>query len=611
MLDYYLKSLCDEQKQLSLQKRAADDEDKKKLQRQLIYGIGGMGTGALVNHLLGNRSWQSYALGAGAGGVSGLVLESLLNPKKKPAITSKDRAEEAEAKEKQERMDRVQEIEDKMGRPLTDDEKEALFESSQLGGSVGYGGTAVGAAAGAAGTAYWQHKKSKDPKNNRTQESIYSERNVGNPNADKILDLETEQWIQSHPNAQRVQELRQLERDAEQINLEQRAYAEAQLKAEDYLKTEEARAAARDAILKDPARVADYQKAEADVANLEASIAKNNADAKLINDAYNQYRKDPAYEAALEKARLADTGAIVYTYNLPPSANGQNAGPVDLNYEGLKVAISGNERLYDAAKDIANLSQLEYKSALDRYYNTPKSKRTEAQWQDVQNAKLLLESDRAKVDSIAKQLVELRAAERRSRFPAEFAFQQHLLANPVEIHPSLSKVTPLTPNEIQQLTLAREAVSRMQQAQIDNMLNDRILVEFGNQISQDPILSKAKIDVAKYNLQERLKQRAALQSQHDLIRLKLREEIAGLLNNKHSLLGLGKVEHGPNPHSGIKGKAYNVGAKGGAKVLRTGLPAIVGILGGSLYDFARQWNRDRTADDIMTRAEWEEKQRGE
>lgn len=605
MLDYYLKSLCDEQKQLSLQKRAADDEDKKKLQRQLVYGIGGMGTGALVNHLLGNRSWQSYALGAGAGGVSGLVLESLLNPKKKSAVTSKDKAEEAKEKRAAEIMTRIQEVEDKMGRPLTDDEREALFESSQLGGSVGHFWTMTGAGAGGVGTAVMNYRNRKN--NNRAQKSIYSERNAGDPDADKILDLETETWIQNNPNAQRVQELRRLERDAEQINLEQRAYADAQLNAQDYLKTEEARAAARDAILKDPARVADYQKAEADVANLEAAIAKNNADAKLINDAYNQYRKDPAYEAALEKARLADTGAIVYTYNLPPGANGQNAGPVDLNYEGLKVAISGNERLYDAAKDIANLSQLEYKSALDRYYNTPKSKRTEAQWQDVQNAKSLLESDRAKVDSIAKQLVELRAAERRSRFPAEFAFQQHLLANPVEIHPSLNNVTPLTPDEIQRLTLAREAVSRMQQAQLENMLNDRIRFEFGNLISQDPILSKAQIDVAKYNLQERLKQRAMLQSQHDLIRLKLREEIAGLLNNKHNPLG--RLERGPNPHSGVKGKVHNVG-KGGARIVRTGFPAIVGTLLGYFGDTVRQWNRDRTADDIMTRAEWEEKQRG-
>ena len=336
MLDYYLKSLCDEQKQLSLQKRAADDDDKKKLQRQLIYGIGGMGTGALVNHLLGNRSWQSYALGAGAGGVSGLVLESLLNPKKKSAITSKDRAEEAEAKEKQARMDRVQEVEDQMGRPLTDDEKEALFESSQLGGSVGHGWTIGGAAAGAAGTVYLQHKKSKDPKNNRTQLSIYSERTAGDQNADKILDLETEKWIQNNPNAQHVQELQRLERDAEQINLEQRAHAEAQLKAGEYLKTEEARVAARDAILRDPARAADYQKAEADVANLEASIAQNNADAKLINDAYNQYRKDPAYEAALEKARLADTSTIVYTHTPTPTPGMPNTGPVDMTYADLK-----------------------------------------------------------------------------------------------------------------------------------------------------------------------------------------------------------------------------------------------------------------------------------
>lgn len=602
MLDYYLKSLCDEQKQLSLQKRAADDEDKKKLQRQLIYGIGGMGTGALVNHLLGNRSWQSYALGAGAGGVSGLVLESLLNPKKKPAITSKDRAEEAEEKEKQERMDRIQAIEDQMGRPLTDDEKEALFESSQLGGSVGYEGTAIGAATGAAGTAYLHHRKSKDPRNNRTQESIYSERNAGNPNADKILDLETEQWIQSHPNARHVQELQRLERDAEQINLEQRAHAEAQLKAGEYLKTEEARVAARDAILKDPARVADYQKAEADVANLEAAIAKNNADAKLINDAYNQYRKDPAYEAALEKARLADTGTIVYTLNTQGS-------PMDLNYADLRREIGNTEQAYDLAKHNADADWQKYELEKQSYYKTPPNKRDPLQWQAVQDARIDAELSRDHASDLAKQLNEYRKAERVSRFQAEFAFQQHLLANPSEIHPSLNNVTPLTPDEIQRLTLAREAVARMQQAQIDNMLNDRILVEFGNQISKDPILSKANIDVAKYNLQERLKQRAMLQSQHDLIRLKLREEIAGLLNNKYNPLG--KVEHGPNPHSGIKGKAYNVGAKGGAKVLRTGLPAIVGILGGSLYDFARQWNRDRTADDIMTRAEWEEKQRGE
>lgn len=601
MLDYYLKSLCDEQKQ-SLRKSAADDEDKKKLQRQLVYGIGGMGTGALVNHLLGNRSWQSYALGAGAGGVSGLVLESLLNPKKKSAVTSKDRAEEAKEKRTAEIMTRIQEVEDKMGRPLTDDEREALFESSQLGGSVGYPWTMVGAAGGGLATVYQQHKKSKDPKNNRTQESIYSERNTGNPSADKILDLETETWIQNNPNAPRVQELQRLERDAEQINLEQRAHAEAQLKAEDYLKTEEARVAARDAILKDPARAADYQKAEADVANLEAAIAKNNADAKLITDAYNQYRKDPAYEAALEKARLADTSTIVYT------TNAQSNNPTDLNYADLRREINNTEQSYNFSKQKADADWQKYSLELQNYYKTPPAKRTAKQWSDVQDARLTAEITRDTADDFAKKLNEFRAAERRSRFQAEFEFQQHLLANPVEIHPSLNAVTPLTPDEIQRLTLAREAVSRMQQAQLDNMLNDRIRFEFGNQISQDPILSKAKIDVAKYNLQERLKQRVMLQSQHDLIRLKLREEIAGLLNNKHNPFG--RLERGPNPHSGVKGKVHTVG-KGGVKVLRTGLPAIGFTLGGYLADLVRQWNRDRTADDIMTRAEWEEKQRGE
>ena len=521
MLDYYLKSLCDEQKQSSLQKRAGDDEDKKKLQRQLVYGIGGMGTGALVNHLLGNRSWQSYALGAGAGGVSGLVLESLLNPKKNPAITAKDRAEEAEAREKQERMDRVQEIEDQMGRPLTDDEKEALYDSNQLDGSAGHHGKVIGGALGTGYMGYRYHKDSKDPSKNKTQVAIYGERNTGNPDADKILDLETEQWIQNNPNAQRVQELQQLERTAEQINLEQRAHAEAQLKAAEYLKTEEARVAARNAILKDPARAAAYRKAEADVANLEASIEQNNADAKLINDAYNQYRRDPAYEAALEKARLADTRTIVYT------ANAQSNNPIAMNYADLRREISNTEQAYDLAKHNADADWQAYKLEEQSYYKTPPNKRTAKQWRDVQDARTSAELARDHAADLADQLNAFREAEKVSRFQAEFDFQQHLLANPSEIHPSLRNVTPLTPDEIQRLTLAREAVSRMQQAQLDNMLNGRILVEFGNQISKDPILSKANIDVAKYNLQERLKQRAMLQTQHDLIRLKLREEIAG------------------------------------------------------------------------------------
>ena len=600
MLDYYLKSLCDEQKQ-SLQKRAADDEDKKKLQRQLVYGIGGAGTGALVNHLIGNRSWQSYVLGAGAGGVSGLVLESLLNPKKKPAVTSKDRAEEAKEKKKAEIMTRIQEVEDQMGRPLTDDEREALYESRQLGGNAGYYGTGIGAAGGAAFMGYQKLKDRNDPNKNKTEESKYSEHNAGNPDANKILDLETEDWIFKNPNAPRVQELQRLERDAEQINLEQRAYADAQLKAQDYLKTEEARVAARDAILKDRKRAADYQKAEADVANLEATIAQNNADAKLINDAYNQYRKDPAYEAALEKVRLADTSTIVHT------ANAQSNNPIDMNYADLKRDIGYTEHLYKLNKHDADQWLQTYKLAQQSYYKTPPGKRTPQQLQSLQTARTAAEKARDAADDFAKQLDEFRAAERRSRFQAEFEFQQHLLANPVEIHPSLNAVTPLTPDEIQRLTLAREAVSRMQQAQLDNMLNDRIRFEFGNLISQDPILSKANIDVAKYNLQERLKQRVMLQSQHDLIRLKLREEIAGLLNNKHNPLG--RLERGPNPHSGVKGKVHSVG-KGGARLVRTGFPAIVGTLLGYFGDTVRQWNRDRTADDIMTRAEWEEKQRG-
>lgn len=605
MLDYYLKSLCDEQKQ-SLQKRAADDEDKKKLQRQLVYGIGGAGTGALVNHLLGNRSWQSYALGAGAGGVSGLVLESLLNPKKKPAVTSSDRAEEKQQAKRDAIMSSIQEVEEKMGRPLTDDEREALFESTQMGGSVDPYGTAVGAIGGTLVTGGRQMHKMRHPeKFNKTEVSIFSERNSGDPNADKRLDLEMEDWIQKNPNAPRVQELQRLENDAEQINLEQRAYADAQLKAEDYLKTEEARVAARDEILKDPKRAADYQKAEADVASLEASIAKNNADAKLINDAYNQYRKTPAYEAALEKARLADTGTVVYTYVTSPTPN--NPQSVDMTYSDLKQAISANEKTFKQLKNNADHRLQTYNLEKQSYYKTPPHKRTAEQLQSLQNARAAAESARDAADVIAKRLNEFRAAERNSKFQAELTFQQHLLANPVEIHPSLNAVTPLTPDEIQRLTLAREAVSRMQQAQLENMRNGRIALEFGAQISNDPLLSKAKIDAANYDLQARLKHRATLQQQQDLVRLKLREEIAGLLNNKYNKIA--QLEHGPNPHSGVKGKVHNVG-KGVARVGRIGGPAIALTLFGALGDLLRQYNRNRTADDIMTRSEWEERQRG-
>ena len=608
MLDYYLKSLCDEQKQIALRKNAAEDEDKKKLQRQLVYGIGGAGTGALVNHLLGNRSWQSYALGAGAGGVSGLVLESLLNPKKKPAVTSSDRAEEKKRAKRDAIMSSIQEVEEKMGHPLTDDEREALFESMQMGGNVAPVLTTGGAIGGALVTGGSQMFKTRHPERfNKTQVSIFSERNSGDPNADKRLDLEMEDWIQKNPNAPRVQELQRLENDAEQINLEQRAYADAQLKAEDYLKTEEARVAARDEILKDPKRAADYQKAEADVASLEAAIEKNNADAKLINDAYNQYRKTPAYEAALEKARLADTRTIVYTHT-PQATNAvPNPTPIDMNYADLRQLISNTETVYNNAKKTADIELATYKSLLQTYQRTPPKQRTAQQAQDVQNARFMAELARDKSDAAAKELSNLRAVEGRSRFQAEFSFQQYLLANPWQIHSSLSAATPLTPDEIQRLTLAREAVARMQQAQLENMRNGRIALEFGAQISNDPLLSKAKIDAANYDLQARLKHRATLQQQQDLVRLKLREEIAGLLNNKYNKIA--QLERGPNPHSGVKGRVHNVG-KGVARVGRIGGPAIALTLFGALGDLLRQYNRNKTADDIVTRAEWEERQRG-
>ena len=87
MLDYYLKDIGREaESQGSIEKRAYGWQDFK---RQAVFGVGGAGAGALVNHLLGNRSTKSYLIGAGIGGLSGILLEGSLTTKTRSCHQSK------------------------------------------------------------------------------------------------------------------------------------------------------------------------------------------------------------------------------------------------------------------------------------------------------------------------------------------------------------------------------------------------------------------------------------------------------------------------------------------------------------------------------------------
>lgn len=124
MNEFELQRLCNP----PLRKRADDDT-----MRKLLFGGAGAGTGALVNHLIGNRSLTSYLLGGGIGAIGGLGLERLLN-----SDTSK------EAKKRQSQIDQIAAIEAGLGRPLTPDERRAVVRS-QNGLSLGFTGLGAGA----------------------------------------------------------------------------------------------------------------------------------------------------------------------------------------------------------------------------------------------------------------------------------------------------------------------------------------------------------------------------------------------------------------------------------------------------------------------------------
>lgn len=186
MNGYELKKLCAP----PMRKRADDDT-----MRKLLFGGAGAGTGALVNHLIGNRSLTSYLLGGGIGAIGGLGLERLLN-----SDTSK------EAQRKQTQIDQIHEIEDTLGRPLTEAERQSFIRYQN---GMDYKGTLIGGLAGTGLQAYKTVKNDFKP-----DEAFHGKKFIEQYGAggEKLLDNLTDEYIR---NNQRNPLVAQYEKAAE------------------------------------------------------------------------------------------------------------------------------------------------------------------------------------------------------------------------------------------------------------------------------------------------------------------------------------------------------------------------------------------------------------
>lgn len=122
MNDFELKELCEK----PLRKQAYGWKD---FGRQAVFTGAGAGTGALVNHLLGNRTLSSYLIGGGIGALGGLGLERVLNAGKKDSFAD----------------EQIDKIEAALGRSLTDDERAAVQHTFN---GPGFQGTGIGALTG-------------------------------------------------------------------------------------------------------------------------------------------------------------------------------------------------------------------------------------------------------------------------------------------------------------------------------------------------------------------------------------------------------------------------------------------------------------------------------
>lgn len=213
MLDYYLKDIGREaERQGSIEKRAYGWQD---LKRQAVFGIGGAGAGALVNHLIGNRSTKSYLIGAGVGGLSGILLERLLN--------YKDQKLSAKQKRGQHIIDTLE----ANGVSLTEEERDAIIAS---GGLPDQKVALLGATGGTALDAYLSYKDAKNGTATQTEARRFVEQQAGD-GVEKLRTL-TDDYMINNPTDRRVSRISAMDAELTALNNAETAAREARAAAD-------------------------------------------------------------------------------------------------------------------------------------------------------------------------------------------------------------------------------------------------------------------------------------------------------------------------------------------------------------------------------------------
>lgn len=213
MLDYYLKDIGrDAENQGSIEKRAYGWQDFK---RQAVFGIGGAGAGALVNHLIGNRSTKSYLIGAGIGGLSGILLERLLN--------YKDQKLSAKQKRGQHIIDTLE----ANGVSLTEEERDAIIAS---GGLPDQKVSLLGAMGGTGLDAYLSYKDAKNGTATQTEARRFVEQQAGD-GVEKLRTL-TDDYMINNPTDSRVSRISSMDAELNALNNTETAAREARAAAD-------------------------------------------------------------------------------------------------------------------------------------------------------------------------------------------------------------------------------------------------------------------------------------------------------------------------------------------------------------------------------------------
>ena len=199
MLDYYLKDIGREaERQGSIEKRAYGWQDFK---RQAVFGVGGAGAGALVNHLIGNRSTKSYLIGAGIGGLSGILLERLLNYK------------DQKLSSKQKRGQQIIDTLEANGVSLTEEQRDAIIAS---GGLPDQKVAILGAMGGTALDGYLSYKDARNGTATQTEARRFVEQQAGD-GVERLRTL-TDDYMINHPSDERVSRLSAMDAELNSLN---------------------------------------------------------------------------------------------------------------------------------------------------------------------------------------------------------------------------------------------------------------------------------------------------------------------------------------------------------------------------------------------------------